>query len=65
MYDFTCQLATLAEPPPERAQLLAAVAGLPWAMVGFARMNAGTISPAEFFSPQNVAAILAGAPAPG
>jgi hypothetical protein len=30
-------------------------------MDGFARMNAGTISPAEFFAPENVDAINAAA----
>jgi hypothetical protein len=43
-------------------QLLRAVAGNPQAMDGFFRMNAGTISPARFFSPENVRAILAGVP---
>jgi hypothetical protein len=30
-------------------------------MDGFARMNAGTISPAEFFSPENIGAIMSAA----
>lgn len=59
MYDFTCEIATLEPPPPELQQLLAAVHGNPKAMDDFARMNAGTISPAEFFAPENVAAIAA------
>jgi flavin-dependent dehydrogenase len=57
MYEFTCQLATLEPPPPEMQQLFGAIAGNQKAMDGFARMNAGTISPQEFFSPQNVSAI--------
>jgi hypothetical protein len=61
MYEFTCELATLEPPPPEMQELLAAVAGKQEAMGGFARMNAGTISPAEFFAPENVAAITAAA----
>jgi 2-polyprenyl-6-methoxyphenol hydroxylase-like FAD-dependent oxidoreductase len=61
MYDFTCQLATLEPPPPEMQQILAAVHGNQKAMDDFARMNAGTISPAEFFSPENVKAIAAAA----
>jgi 2-polyprenyl-6-methoxyphenol hydroxylase-like FAD-dependent oxidoreductase len=60
MYEFTCQLATLEPPPPEMQQLLAAVHGNRKAMDDFARMNAGTISPAEFFAPENVKAIAAG-----
>jgi 2-polyprenyl-6-methoxyphenol hydroxylase-like FAD-dependent oxidoreductase len=61
MYDFTCQLATLEPPPPELQQLLGAVHGNQKAMDDFARMNAGTISPAEFFAPENVKAISAAA----
>jgi 2-polyprenyl-6-methoxyphenol hydroxylase-like FAD-dependent oxidoreductase len=61
MYEFTCQLATLEPPPPEMQQLFGAVSGNPKAMDDFARMNAGTISPAEFFAPENVNAITAAA----
>jgi 2-polyprenyl-6-methoxyphenol hydroxylase-like FAD-dependent oxidoreductase len=61
MYDFTCQLATLEPPPPQMQQLFAAIHGNQKAMDDFARMNAGTISPAEFFSPENVNAITAAA----
>jgi 2-polyprenyl-6-methoxyphenol hydroxylase-like FAD-dependent oxidoreductase len=59
MYDFTCQLATLEPPPPEMQQLLGAIHGNQKAMDDFARMNAGTISPDEFFAPENVNAIMA------
>ena len=59
MYDFTCELATLEPPPPELQQFLGAVHGNQPAMDGFARMNAGTISPTEFFAPENVDAIFA------
>jgi 2-polyprenyl-6-methoxyphenol hydroxylase-like FAD-dependent oxidoreductase len=65
MYDFTCELATLEPPPPELQALLAAAHGNHEAMDAFARMNAGTISPAEFFAPENVAAITAAAQAAG
>ena len=61
MYEFTCQLAMLAPPPPEMQQLLGAIHGNQQAMDGFVRMNAGTISPAEFFAPDNVRAIVAAA----
>jgi hypothetical protein len=61
MYDFTCQLATLEPPPPELQRLLRAVHGNQAAMDGFARLNAGTISPTEFFAPENVEAIFAAA----
>ena len=59
MYEFTCQLATLEPPPPEMQHLFQAIHGNQKAMDGFARMNAGTISPAEFLAPESVQAILA------
>lgn len=59
MYEFTAELATLEPPPPELQQLLAAAHGNREAMNGFARMNAGVTSPAEFFSEENVRRILA------
>jgi 2-polyprenyl-6-methoxyphenol hydroxylase-like FAD-dependent oxidoreductase len=59
MYEFTCQLATLEPPPPEMQQLFGAIHGNRQAMDGFVQMNAGTISPAEFLSPQNIGAITA------
>ena len=59
MYDFTCQLATLEPPPPEMQNLFGAISGNQSAMDGFAQTNAGTISPASFFSPENVGAIMA------
>jgi 2-polyprenyl-6-methoxyphenol hydroxylase-like FAD-dependent oxidoreductase len=61
MYEFTTQLATLEPPPPELQQLLRAVHGNQEAMDGFARVNAGVTSPAEFFSEENVRRIFASA----
>ena len=58
MYEFTAQLARLEPPSPELARLLAAVHGNQQAMDAFARVNAGVLSPAEFFSDENVAAIV-------
>jgi 2-polyprenyl-6-methoxyphenol hydroxylase-like FAD-dependent oxidoreductase len=60
MYELTCQLATLEPPPPELQRLLAAIHGNQAATDDFVRMNAGTLSPAEFFAPGNVAAMTAG-----
>jgi 2-polyprenyl-6-methoxyphenol hydroxylase-like FAD-dependent oxidoreductase len=59
MYEFTAQLATLEPPPPELAQLLAAMHGNQAAMNAFARVTAGVTSPAAFFAPENVERILA------
>ncbi len=64
MYEFTTQLATLEPPPEELQQLLGAMAGNQEAMDGFARVNAGVTSPAEFFAEDNVAGILSAAGAP-
>jgi flavin-dependent dehydrogenase len=61
MYEFTCQLASLAPPPPEMQQLFGAIQGKQNAMDAFARMNAGTISPAEFFAPQSVNTFMSAA----
>jgi 2-polyprenyl-6-methoxyphenol hydroxylase-like FAD-dependent oxidoreductase len=46
-------------PPPDMQQLLAAVHGNQEAMDGFVRVIAGVVSPAEFYSEQNVARIFA------
>jgi 2-polyprenyl-6-methoxyphenol hydroxylase-like FAD-dependent oxidoreductase len=62
MYEFTCQLATLEPPPPEQQRLFAAIHANPAARDEFAQVNAGTLSPAAFFAPDNVARLLAAAP---
>jgi 2-polyprenyl-6-methoxyphenol hydroxylase-like FAD-dependent oxidoreductase len=61
MYDLTCQLATLEPPPADVRELFAAMVGNPPAMDEFAQMNAGTISPAAFFAPDNIRAIVTAA----
>jgi len=61
MYEFTCQLATLEPPQPEMQQLFAAIHGNQKAMDGFVQVNAGTISPAASFPPENIGAIMAAA----
>ena len=63
IYEFTIQLASMEPPPPEMQQLLGAVSGNQDAMDGFARVNAGVTSPAEFFSEDNVGRIFAAAAA--
>jgi len=61
MYELTAQLAALEPLPPPLAQLFGAMRGNQEAMDGFARVNAGVTSPAEFFSEGNVQRILAAA----
>jgi 2-polyprenyl-6-methoxyphenol hydroxylase-like FAD-dependent oxidoreductase len=62
MYELTLEFAALEPPPPDLQRLLGAVHGNQDAMDAFARMNAGVLSPAEFFAEDNVQRILAGAP---
>lgn len=50
MYELTCQVATLEPPPSEMQQILGGIRGNQSAMDRFVQMNAGTISPAEFFA---------------
>jgi hypothetical protein len=59
MYEYTCQLAALAPPRPEMQQLLGAIHGKQAAMDGFVRVYAGSESPARYFSPENIEAMLA------
>jgi flavin-dependent dehydrogenase len=58
MYDFTYMLAALEPPPPDLERLLGAIHGHQDSMDAFARVNAGTMSPAEFFAPEHVESIL-------
>jgi len=60
-YDFTCQFARLQPAPAEMQQLLGAVHGNQEAMDGFVRIISGVVSPADFFSPDNVQRIFAAA----
>lgn len=60
-YEFTTQLARLEPPPPELVQILSAAQGNQEAMDAFARVNAEVMSPAEFFSRENVERIFAAA----
>jgi 2-polyprenyl-6-methoxyphenol hydroxylase-like FAD-dependent oxidoreductase len=59
MFDFTCMLAALEPPPPDLQRLLGAIHGRQDAMDAFARVNAGTISPADFFAPEHVESMMA------
>jgi len=61
IYEFTAQVAMLQPPPPALRRVLAAAEGNQTAMDGFARVNSGVTSPAEFFSETNVRRILSAA----
>jgi flavin-dependent dehydrogenase len=59
MYEFTTQLANLAEPPPpQMQQLLAALCGNQTEINRFLGTWAGTVPVPEFFAPENVQRIL-------
>jgi 2-polyprenyl-6-methoxyphenol hydroxylase-like FAD-dependent oxidoreductase len=62
MYEFTNQIAPLEPAPPDFQRLLSAVHGNPSATRGFIQVAAGLLSPAEFFSEENVQRILAATP---
>ena len=61
MYEFTCDLARLEPPPPQLQQLLGAVQTNQAAMDQFVSVIAGTVPVPEFFAPENVDRIMAGA----
>jgi 2-polyprenyl-6-methoxyphenol hydroxylase-like FAD-dependent oxidoreductase len=63
MYEMTFELASFEPPPPEAQQLLGAIASDQGAMDDFVSVQAGTLPIPEFFHPDNVGRILAGAPA--
>jgi hypothetical protein len=58
IYEFTSQLATLVPPPSEMQPLLGAMHGSQEAMDGFVSVVAGSVSPVEFFSPENIGGIM-------
>jgi len=61
MYGFTCQMAALQLLPPVLQQLFASLRGNQAEIEQFLGTFAGTVSIPEFFSPQNVARIIAAA----
>jgi flavin-dependent dehydrogenase len=58
IYEFTAQLATLEAPPPEMQQLFAAVRGNQQAMDAFVSVISGAVSPADYFSQENIGRIF-------
>ncbi|GAB7004683.1 NAD(P)/FAD-dependent oxidoreductase [Nocardioides sp. AN3] len=59
IYEFTSQMATLEPPPPELQRVLGAVSGHQPAMDDFVSVVAGSLSPVDFFSEENIGRILA------
>lgn len=60
MYEFTCELATLAPPSAEQMQLFAALRGNQAETNRFLGTIAGTVSIPEFFAPANIQRIIGG-----
>ncbi|MEP7020286.1 MAG: FAD-dependent monooxygenase [Pseudonocardiales bacterium] len=58
IYEFTSDLATLEPPSPEQQQLFGAVYGNQESMDDFVSINAGTVSPADFFHPANIEGLV-------
>jgi 2-polyprenyl-6-methoxyphenol hydroxylase-like FAD-dependent oxidoreductase len=61
IYEFTAGIASFEPPPPEQVQLFGAIQGNQKASDDFVKMVANVISPAEFFSQENVGKIFASA----
>jgi 2-polyprenyl-6-methoxyphenol hydroxylase-like FAD-dependent oxidoreductase len=60
LYQLNCQMATLEPPPPEMQLLLSALRSNPSEASRYLAALAGTVSPAEFFAPENIVRILNG-----
>ena len=61
LYDYTCKVARLAEPTEEDFSLRAALRGRQPDIDRYFGVGDGTVSPSEFFGPENVRRLLAGA----
>jgi hypothetical protein len=62
IYEFACQLAPFAPPSPEMIRLFAALASNPAEINRFLGLFAQTVSPVEFFAPDNLQRIIGVAP---
>jgi 2-polyprenyl-6-methoxyphenol hydroxylase-like FAD-dependent oxidoreductase len=61
VYEFTDEFAQLRPPPPEMQQLLGAMRGNQEAMDAFVSVQANTLPAPEFFAPESIGRIMAGA----
>jgi hypothetical protein len=57
IYEFACQLAPFAPPPPEMVTLFGALGGNQAETNRFLGVFAQTVSPADFFSPESMGRI--------
>jgi 2-polyprenyl-6-methoxyphenol hydroxylase-like FAD-dependent oxidoreductase len=63
IYEMTCQFASLQPPPPEMQHLLGALVGNQEQTDRFLGTVVGTVPIPEFFAPENIGRIMAGAQA--
>ncbi len=61
MYELTCERARLEPPSPQMVRLRAALQGNQEAANRFTGVIYGTVPVAEFFAPENIQRIIAGA----
>jgi 2-polyprenyl-6-methoxyphenol hydroxylase-like FAD-dependent oxidoreductase len=61
VYEFTCEFANVAAPPPEMQQLIGAIQGNQDAQDQFVSVQAATMPAPEFFAPDNIGRIMAAA----
>jgi len=61
IYEFTSDMAMLEPPPPEMQRLFGQIHGNQAAMDAFVSINAGTVSPADFFNPGFLGPLLTAA----
>jgi 2-polyprenyl-6-methoxyphenol hydroxylase-like FAD-dependent oxidoreductase len=60
LYELNCQMAALEPPPPDMQRLLSALRDDPVEVDRYIATLSGTIAPAEFFAPENMARIISG-----
>ncbi len=64
MYEFILQLAAQEAPPPEMQMLLGSLVGRPEEITRFCGLLDGTVSIPEYFAPDNLQRVIAGALTP-
>lgn len=57
-FEYACEIASFAPPPPEQVSVMTAMMGNQEAMDGFARVFSGVLAPPEFFNEENIGKIL-------
>ena len=58
MYEMTCQLAAMDEPPPAIQELFGALRGNQYQTDRFFGLMAGSVAIPDFYSPENIGRIM-------